>query len=168
MDLALVSVLADTAAAFGVIGSLIFVGFQVRQNSSGQRAAAVQAHMSTFQEVYSPIMDTEEMGKLVFDGLRDPELIEGSQRMRFYVFCSKILRTYQGLHWQWKQGVLDDAIFSSMITFLDDMSVAPGWRHVWSLRRHQYDHDFQDFMDAIFADGRGVPLWPEMPAEEAG
>ena len=37
MDLALVSVVADTAAAFGVVGSLLFVEFQVRQNSAGLR-----------------------------------------------------------------------------------------------------------------------------------
>lgn len=168
MDLSLVSVVADTAAAFGVIGSLIFVGFQVRQSSSGQRAAAVQAHMSTFQELYSPITNSEEMGKLVFDGLRDPELIEGPQLMRFYAFCSNVLRIYQGLHIQWKQGILNDGLFSSMTMFLVDLSASPGWRHVWTTRRHHYDADFQEFMDTIFASDEGKTLWPGAISEQAG
>jgi len=35
MDWTVITGVADTAAAFGVVGSLIFVGFQVRQNSKG-------------------------------------------------------------------------------------------------------------------------------------
>jgi hypothetical protein len=42
MDLSLIAGMADVLAAFGVIGSLIFVGFQVRQNSAGLHNEAAQ------------------------------------------------------------------------------------------------------------------------------
>ena len=49
---------------------------------------------------------------------------------------------------------------------LEDLTLAPGWQHVWSVRRHQYDAEFQKFMDKIFASGKGEPLWPELVTED--
>jgi hypothetical protein len=162
MDLALVSVMADTAAAFGVIGSLVFVGFQVRQNSSGLKNAAVQSLMSTYQELWSEIISSDELMALTKQGMRDPAQLDETALMRFYGFSSKFLRVYQGMHWQWKRDVIDDGLFKSMTTFLEDMAIYPGWKHVWDVRRHQYDDEFRNFMDEIFAEEKGVPLWPEL------
>ena len=167
MDLALISVVADTAAAFGVIGSLIFVGFQVRHNSSGLRHAAVQSHMSTYEYLYSNVIDSEEMAEIFWQGIQDPEKVEGSARLRFFMFTSKILRTYQGLHWQWRNGVLDDGLFTSMSKLLEDMSTAPGWQYVWRERRHQYDPDFQKFMGKIVIEGKGRDLLRTEGEEDA-
>ncbi len=53
-----------------------------------------------------------------------------------------------------------------MTIFLDDLALTSGWQHVWRVRRHQYDAEFQEFMDKVFADGKGVPLWPEFAAND--
>jgi hypothetical protein len=168
MDLALISTMAEAAAAFGVVGSLIFVGLQVRQNSAGVRHAAVQAHMTAYQELYSNIIDSEETAKIVRLGLQNAEQLDDTESMRFYVFTSKVMRIYQGLHWQWRRGGFDDALFHSMVAMLKDFSTLKGWQSAWKTRRHHYDPDFQVFMDDIFASDGGKTLWPETTTEEAG
>ena len=85
MDWVVISGVADTAAAFGVIGSLIFVGFQVRQNSAGLRHTAVQAQMSVYQDLFSNILDSGEMAEIWFQGLQRPEAVDGSRRTRYFV-----------------------------------------------------------------------------------
>ena len=167
MDWAVISGMADTAAAFGVIGSLIFVGFQVRQNSAGLRHTAAQAQMSVYQDLFSNILDSGEMAEIWFQGLQKPEAVVGSRRTRFFVMGSKMLRTFQGMHWQWERGILDDGLFDSMTTLITDIAVSPGWRYLWQERRHQFDAGFQKFMDTVIADKRGVPLAPEFKPEDA-
>jgi len=160
MDWAVISAVAEASAAFGVVGSLIFVGFQVRQNSAGLRHAAVQSHISAYQDLYSNVINSGEMAEILWRGVQDPTKVDGPELLRFFTFTSKILRTYQGLHWQWEKGVLDAGLFTSMSTLLEDMSVTPGWQYVWRERRHQYDPSFQKFMDKMMADGKGKALFP--------
>lgn len=167
MNLELISVVADAAAAFGVVGSLIFVGFQMRQNSAGLRQTAVQGHISEFQNIFSSLCDSGEMARIWYEGFEAPEKLEGPDLLRFYVQGNKFMRTYQGMHWQWKQGGLDDALFASMTALLKDLAVAPGWQFLWRNRRHQYDPDFQKFMDAEITAAGGKPLYPEWAAENA-
>jgi hypothetical protein len=159
MDWTVITGVADAAAALGVIGSLVFVGFQVRQNSAGFRNSAVQAHMAAYQELYSNVLNSADMAEIVWLGMRDPEQVEGSSRLRFFVFTAKIMRVYQGLHWQWRRRVLDDALFLSMTSLLEDLAVAPGWRAVWHARRHQFDPEFQAFMDGLITEAAGRPLF---------
>lgn len=64
MDWTVISGVADTVAAFGVIGSLILVGFQVRQNSAGLCNAAAQSLMSTYQDLFSNIIDPAEFAEI--------------------------------------------------------------------------------------------------------
>ena len=52
-----------------------------------------------------------------------------------------------------------------MTSILEDFALTAGWQHVWRVRRHQYDAEFLEFMDKIFADGKGVSLWPEIVSE---
>lgn len=165
MDWTVISAVAETIAAFGVVGSLIFVGFQVRQNSAGLRHAAVQAHVAEFQSIFSSIIDSGEMAKIWHEGFAHPEKLEGPDLLRFNGLGNKFMRTYQGMHWQWREGGLDDALFASMSAFLKDLAMAPGWQFLWRTRRHQYDPEFQKFMDAEINNASGKPLYPEWITE---
>ncbi len=66
MDWTVITGVADSLAAFGVIGSLIFVGFQVRQNSAGFRNSAVQDHMAAYQELYSNVLNSADLAEIVW------------------------------------------------------------------------------------------------------
>ncbi|HIF10184.1 MAG TPA: hypothetical protein EYQ81_10330 [Sneathiellales bacterium] len=160
MELALISVVADTAAAFGVVGSLMLVGFQVRQNSAGLHQAAVQNQISAYQNMASNILDSKDMAEVWCQGLYHPDKLEEVALMRFYAYVSKMLRTFQGIHWQWRRGVLDDELFNSLGSFLEDMGSTPGWQHVWHAWRHQFDSEFQAFFDGVIEEHKGKELYP--------
>ncbi len=166
MDWTAITGVADTAAAMGVIGSLIFVGFQVRQNSKGLQHAAVQSLIATFNELYSNLIDSGDMAEIFWQGLRDPDQIEGANGVRFYAFGAKFLRAMQGIHWQWQRGVMDDKLFNSLVSFMEDAGTAPGWQHLWRTSRHRYDSEFQGFMDSLMAAGKGRAMYPEWATEE--
>lgn len=166
MDWTVISAVAEMTAAFGVVGSLIFVGFQVRQNSAGLRYTAVQGQMSAFQEVTAGIVATAEAAEVWGGGLENPEALEGITLQRFYIMANRMLHTYQGLHWQWERNILDDSLFFSMTMLLRDLSGKPGWRKVWANRRHHFETSFQNFIDKTLEEDAGQPLFPEL-AEDA-
>jgi hypothetical protein len=49
MDWDAISAVSDIMGAAGVIGSLIYVGLQTRQNTNALRNASVRENMTTFQ-----------------------------------------------------------------------------------------------------------------------
>ncbi len=98
--------------------------------------------------------------------MQNPDNVEGSSRLRFFVFQTKVMRVYQGLHWQWRRGVLDDGLFRGMASLLGDLSKAPGWQEVWKERRHHFDPDFQAFMDAVGKEDSDTALFDQFSVKK--
>jgi hypothetical protein len=147
---------------------LIFVGFQVRQNSAGLRHSAVQIQMSAFQDLTAVVVSSSDEAEVWGNGLNNPEKLEGFALMRYYIMANRMLHTYQGLHWQWQRGILDDGLFFSMTQLLRDLSGLPGWRKVWNNRRHQFSSGFQSYMDDMFAEGSSHTLFPDIVSADEG
>jgi hypothetical protein len=166
MNWVAISAVADAAAALGVVASLTFVGFQVQQNSEGLRYTAVQGQMSAFQEVTASIVASAEAAEVWGSGLENPEALEGTAQQRFYIMANRLLHTYQGLHWQYEQDILDDTLFHSMTMLLRDLSGKPGFRKVWANRRHHFESSFRNFVDKTLEEDAGQPLFPELSKED--
>ncbi|NQV21567.1 MAG: hypothetical protein HQ511_09145 [Rhodospirillales bacterium] len=168
MDWTVISAVAEMTAAFGVVGSLIFVGFQVRQNSAGLRYTAVQAQMTAAQDLAGDLASSQEITEIWQQGMQDPENMEDTSRMRFIILGSRMLRTLQSIHWLWLRGVLDDGMFRSQTALMEDFSAHTGWRYAWKVRRHHYDSDFQQFVDKMFEEDGGKVLYGEAIAGVTG
>lgn len=168
MDWVAISAVAEATAAFGVIGSLMFVGFQVRQNSAGLRYAAVQAQMTAAQDLAGDLAKSKELAEIWQQGMQGPEHLDDTSRLRFTVLGSRILRTLQSFHWLWQRGALDDGMFGSQVALFEDFAAHSGWQHLWKIRRHHFDPDFQQYVDKIFEDGKGKVLYGNAIAEGAG
>jgi hypothetical protein len=168
MDWVVISAVAEAAAAFGVIGSLVFVGFQVRQNNAGLQNAAVQSLMSTYQDMFSNTIDSADVAEILWHGSQTPEKLEGASLVRFYAMMSKQFRIYQGMHWQWQRGTINDGMFHSITALFEDYAVTPGWQHVWQARRHQYEPDFRKYIDTMMAQEKTRALYPNLATEDGG
>jgi hypothetical protein len=160
MDLALISVMADTAAAFGVVASLLFVGYSVRQNSRGQRLTAVHAQTAAFQEMASKLIDTPDMAEIVWRGSQDLDKLEGVERMRFDVGVNNVFRAGQTAYWEWQHGVFDDKLFANIARATESFVSLPGVSAIWGTRCDQYTSDYQAFLDNCVAKGNQGTAYP--------
>jgi len=134
----------------------------------GQRHAAVQSLTATYQDLFSNIIDSQEFAEINLQAFHGTETIDGASRIRLYAYGTKVFRTFQGIHWQWQSGVLDDKQFNSLASFFEDIGQAPSWRRIWQDRRHQYDQSFKTFMDGLMLEDKGRPLFPEFATEDNG
>ena len=157
MDWAVISGMADTVAAFGVIGSLIFVGYSVRQNSKGQRYAAVQTQTASFQAAVTQLVSTPDAAEILWQGSQNPEKLEGASRLRFDVLVNNMFRAGQSIHWEWQHGVFDNELFSGLATGFQNFAALPGIGVVWDSRRDNFTSDYQAFIDGLIVQSGGNP-----------
>ena len=152
--------IGETIAALGVIGSLIFVGLEVRQNTSATEGATIQAisdmHTTLLLESVWDEGFVELFGRVLSGTARsDLTPVENMRMARYYIaFLSHLENTYL----QNRAGIVSDDVFESY-----------GWRNrIWvsphflaqseGILRVGVSPAFADFFEARTADVERVGL----------
>jgi hypothetical protein len=149
--------IADIVAAIGVIGSMIFVGVQVRQSTRSIQSSTLQQqanqwakYTDLWQKAYAVLFDPR-VATIFAKGSagRDLEKAEFSQ---FFAMCRLILITIENLHHEFQQGLLDKDVYMRFQGQIqEELFAFPGIRAIWQLTRHHYGSDFAEYLDEIVA-----------------
>lgn len=100
--------LRDVLASVGVIGSLIFVGLEVRQNTKAVQATAIQNLSDAFREHTQLYVTDPDMTGIVVRANQDLSSLTTEELQRFFGSYVSGTLTVQGAYRQWQLGVLPD------------------------------------------------------------
>ena len=76
MSLEQASLVAQIISAVAIIGSLIFVGVQLRQATSAMRNSSSQAHSAIYTGLVSTIIENADFASIWRRGLADPSTLD--------------------------------------------------------------------------------------------
>jgi hypothetical protein len=107
MNLANLADLADLLAALGVIASLIYVGYQVKETRKAVRAATAQARTDLGVQLISTRY-TSDIADVLVKSQSEPDSLTKAERFKLKSFFSAHVRHCQNLCYQQEQGLLDD------------------------------------------------------------
>ena len=107
MDLTAVADIADLLAAIGVICSLFYVGYQVKQARVAVRAATAQARTDLGVQLISTRY-TSDIAELLVKSQDHPEQLSKAEVFKLKSFFSAHVRHSQNLFYQQQQGLLDE------------------------------------------------------------
>ncbi len=110
MDLENFAGWTDFLAAIGVIASLVYVGYQIKETRKAVRAATAQARTDLGVQLISSRY-TSDIADILVKSLSDPDSLTKSERFKLNSFFSAHVRHCQNLFYQQQQGLLD-AYFS--------------------------------------------------------
>ena len=149
MTLADLSSLGTFISGVAVLASLIFVGFQLRQNTQAVRATASQAHASNLQQIVTPVVENGEVARLWRLGLSDIESLTDDERVRFVAFTSGLFRFYESARLQWRHGQLDSEHWQNVALQAADFARQPGIKRFWEIRGHWHSREFQKWYESL-------------------
>ncbi|MGH8094990.1 MAG: hypothetical protein ACREIF_16210 [Chthoniobacterales bacterium] len=161
MSLDQIAVVSQIVAAVGVVGSLIFVGLQVRQSNQMMRDGAIRHHAERIQSVSKAMFEDADLAGIWLKGGENVEKLSPEERVRFVNFYVYVLRVWEQLHLQKVAGIMDRQMWDANVNILRDIHRLPGAAAVWSVRRHLFSRRFQDFYESFVAFGEGKPLYDE-------
>ena len=95
MDWSAISGIAETVSAIGVIASLLYVGYQIRENTVAAERSNARQTASDHARVILSFVENEEMADLRLRGLDDLESLSTVERYRFDLGMSVWLETIE-------------------------------------------------------------------------
>ena len=111
-----IGAVGELVGAVGVMVTLLYVGLQVRQNTSAVKAAAIQ-DISSSTTAYLNAWSTDDRLPGLFARIwagELPEAFSTEERARLAIAYTSMLRVFEARYLQIRLGVLDEDILESM------------------------------------------------------
>jgi hypothetical protein len=139
--------ISEIVAALAVIGSLVYVGAQLRQNTATIRIAAGQVHVDAYAKLIGQLTDSEAMMKAWAESQADFDILDEAGKTICLAFVGVMYRNFEGAYIQHSQGVLDDRFWQGISRSMIDQYNHAAVRAFWPIRRHWYSDDFGVWID---------------------
>ena len=133
----------------GVIGSLVFVGVEVRQNTAEIRGSTHQSVSEQVNELYLTIAEDERLSKLVSEMMENSNLrknLNPSDQISLDFVVLTGLRRIENIYLQYLDGILSDSAFDRIGMSFYRIQYA---KETWEKYKGGFDSDFVTFFEAF-------------------
>ena len=137
------------AANIGVLAGIIFLAYELQQNTVATQLEAASNFNASFSEIELFIAGNPEFAELLARG-REGEEFTGVDQLRLTVFYNQILRQWQFTHFQYLSDAVDEDNWQAQRAFMveiisGDLGLLNHWRNF----KHQYSSAFNNVLESI-------------------
>jgi len=122
--------LGDFIGGLGVVVTLLYLTFQIRQNTASVRAATVQSAAEANAEMLDRFACDPELLRVYQAGTTDFESLSPDDRLRFAAVMGAMLHRMEGMVDQAQRGLLPTDAFEGAANRLRGAFALPG-THAW-------------------------------------
>jgi hypothetical protein len=137
--------------------SVIYLARQTHQTAKNQVAQMHQARSALFHE-YTLKLSEPEFGPLARAAFQAKDELDDEQVHRFYFYASTVLRFFEEMFRQWRDGMIATERWQSTQKSLTGLLRAPGYRAIYKALRGGLDPGFVATVDALIERTRGSSM----------
>ena len=163
-----VQAVAELVAAFGVLASLVYVGYQIRQNTQAVRSATAQAVHDNYAAWYQGYANDPVLMKIAVDGLRDYQVLDEVEKAQFIALFMQFLSYSQNAFFQWREGALSPELWAGWELLMMNLVSAPGGRDFWAERGYVFGDAFRSYVEDVIMKRAPHPRARPLGAFEIG
>lgn len=146
---------AEIVGAIGVVVGILFVGFEIRDNTIAQQFSATQLLVSEYNVAIAPIMDSEFICAYI-QGSRDFNSLSQKNKIRFSILLQPVFRNHEQLYYSDMLGIIDPNVYTGFQGHFAAIMQVPGYQQWWAARRNWFGTPFQEHVDKIISDGHSI------------
>jgi len=150
--------IGEMISAIAVVVSLIYLAFQIRQNTSqidqntkAARAAAFDSSITQAMVARQAIFENEDVARIYNEGSIDPDCLSEQDRMRYRLIVHNVLWSLWNLQSQAQVGGLAAETWKAQLIILRRMMSSKGVQWFWSNYREEFGESFQKEVDRILS-----------------
>lgn len=148
MELQDIYFVSEIIATVAVVGSLIYVGVQLRQNTLTVKLAAGQAHIDAYDDLIDKITSNDSMMESWVKSAENFDTMNKVEQVQVLAFVGVMFRNFEGAFIQWTEGALDKRLWQGINRSMADQYAHAAVRIFWSLRRHWFSDEFGEWYNA--------------------
>lgn len=142
--------IGEFVGAFGVIGSLVYVGYQIRQNTIATERTNARLTATDHSNALRGILD-EKVSEIILRGTGDMDALTPAERYRFDIAITSWLESIEQGFEDFRRKNFPEDIISEYRTRIPAVLATPGGRVWWSSRRVWFSQHFQEEVDRLLS-----------------
>lgn len=147
MDIMELGAIGELVSGVAVIGSLLYVGIQVRQSNQIATNTAAQTFRQLNNEFIRELCSDASQFKLYLEGLSDRRSLSTEDRIRFDMMLMQMFRTAESQYLEYRDGHMSAEIWESYFRSLVIIMRQPGARASWNHLKEQMIARFASHID---------------------
>jgi hypothetical protein len=151
MTLSDVASIATAISGLAVLGSLVYLSLQMRQNSKHTMALIHQGRALQTQNIWLQTAAECGLSEVFERGVDGDQTMDRSQYTRFYLWMGAVCFTWEDFFYQHRDELIDSDRHVGTLTQLKQNFQRPGFRAAWLMLRANYGKEFQGFMDDLMS-----------------
>jgi len=141
-------------ANIGVIAGIIFLAYELRQNTLATELVAAQGHLEATATANQQMVAYPHLAELVARTLEGGELSR-AEELQINNGYQTQLRSWQNSHYQYERGALDEAIWQGYSNNIADVLVNDSrYERFWRERLDYFTPAFNEFVESKLAERR--------------
>lgn len=143
------ALIAEIIGSVAIVISLIFVGVQLRANTSATRSATASAASSATSAWYNAMGTSAQASALFFNFFNDPAALSPEERLQAVFIVHGALVNFQTSFMLANEGTLDSQIKDAILEALVVVKDKPGFKYYWEQRRAFFYAEFQEYVEQL-------------------
>ena len=144
-----IALIAEIFGGIAILISLIFVGFQFKENTKATRSSTATATISAMASWYADIGNNKQSSELFYKFLATPDSIPKEQKIQAIYNLHSMFLIFQNSYFLVKEGTLDARIQESLTVVITGVKDQPGMLYYWKTRKSIFFEEFQAYVDEI-------------------
>jgi len=147
--------IGELVSAIAVVISLVYLAFQIRQNTKqideNTKAAQAVAFDSSISHAFAArqmIIENADVASIYMRGSNDPDSLSEEDRIRYRLIVHNILWALWNMQSQSQVGELSSETWGAQLATLERMASTPGFQWFWE----NYDQEFGASFQKVVAD----------------
>lgn len=139
--------ITELVGLVAVLVTLVFVGFELRQNTKAVESSATQEVHANFAAWYASLQSDPELLMITVQGMQDYGSLDVAQRSQFIAVFMVFTSNCQTAFYKWREGLLDDELWSGWRELSLNFFSTAGGKAFWEDRSYMFGSGFREFVD---------------------
>ncbi|HBS30949.1 MAG TPA: hypothetical protein DEA40_04300 [Parvularcula sp.] len=142
----------QTIAVVALLISILFVGYQIRQNTKALKATSHHAITDSFNQINALIISDPKVARLWRLGMAGSADLSEDETTSFGLLALAYMRVFETLYYQHGNGTMERKLFEAELNTLKWAVTNPGIRAWWSANPISLSAEYRDFINGLIAE----------------
>ncbi len=131
-------------ANVGVIAGIVFLGYEMRQNTATATAQAAFQINTSLDSAYRARAQDPNLAQLIKTGHDDPESLNDIEREQFYTWLRADINTSEALWFYFRNGLIAEEDFDGFRFSICSRLITEGGRAYWAVEADFFASGFRE------------------------